>query len=79
MDKLFASIGLLACLGALAHMALGPAQQRRLSTWAMRFRAGFEARLKPKPKPVDAAREAEDLIRRVSQLRDGKKPPRELH
>jgi hypothetical protein len=79
MDKLFASIGLVACLGALLHMALGPVQQRRLRTWAMRLRAGFAAGLTPKPKPVDAAREAEALIRRVSQLRDGNKPPHKPH
>ncbi|MEW6706486.1 MAG: hypothetical protein AB1430_16690 [Pseudomonadota bacterium] len=74
IEKLFAAAVLLACLGALARMALKPRQQQRLDAalqraW-QRVRGVFRRRREPPARPLtqqDAAKAAEEAIRRARE------------
>ena len=71
IEKVFAALVLVACLVALARMALRPQHQRRLdaalrSAWQRVRRLGGSLRRKPRP-PEDPARVAEEAIRRARE------------
>ena len=64
LEYILATAGLLACLGALAHMAIGPARRVRLAHWLRGLRHWRRTR-------DTARREAQNAIDRARRGQGG--------